>query len=151
MELISIFFSLLALGFVLWILGVAALYVLKVVIGFCSIPFLLSGDSPAPKKESAKNLAPKTKRAVKLSFSSDNSFYIIDEEPEERKIKRYSANNIIFSLYKENSLYLSNVENLRMGQSMNLKATNATDMIRQIESYFSKWSIDDPGRHFTYD
>ena len=150
MEFITIFCLLLTLGLVLWMFGVAVLFVIKVVIGICGIPFLRGRISSDPK-EPAEAPSSKTKEAVKVSFSSDNSFYLIGEDPEGRKVKKYSDNNTIFRLYKENSLYLSNVKNLRMGQSMNLKATNATDMIRQIESYFCKWSIDDPSRHFAYE
>ena len=149
MEFITIFCLLLTLGLVLWIFGVAVLFVIKVIIGICGIPFLRGRISSDPK-EPAEAPSSKTKEAVKVSFSSDNSFYLIGEDPEGRKVKRYSDNNTIFRLYKENSLYLSTVENQRMGQRMDLETTDAADMIHQMESCFYKWSIGDPGHHFSY-
>ena len=168
MEFITIFCILLAMGFVLWLLGIAVLFAMKVIIGMSGAFFfggkkmvgglqetpsyLFGGDRICGRSDSyGETNVSVAKGPVNVSFNSDNSIYYLKKDGVRlESVKRYTDNNTIFSCYLTDAGFRAEINNLRLGERKTIEAENVEDMKCAMESCFLKWMKEDPGRHFTY-
>lgn len=168
MEFITTFCIILALGFILWFLGIAALFLIKLAVGTTGAIYfgvkkmveglqrvLFSPFSGSPIGDRPDNIgeqnAALSEGPVNVSFNSDNSMYCLKKDGVWlESVKRFTDNNAIFSCYLTASGFKADINNLRLGERRTVEAKNAEEMKCTMEGWFQKWMAEDPGGHFTY-
>lgn len=98
-----------------------------------------------------ERLASIPKAPVAVSFTEDNSAYIIIQNgvmlP---SVKRFTSNNTIFSYSQDHNGYHARIDNMRMGRSQEVNADTPQEIAGTIESIFERWSAGDPGIKYSY-
>ena len=172
MEFITIFCILLALGFILWILGVVALFVIKAIIGtggilyfsgkkivdglqkLLSYPFSRNHvDGMAETKVGiSMGAKPAHDTVAKVDFNEDRSLYHVRTEwGSEGTIKRYSDYNIIYDLKYSNPWFNATIVNPKRGlRHVCSNRLNYQEVILEIERVFKDWAEKHSETEFIY-